>query len=212
MKAKLSNPNSKDNATLELPDELFNTKFNNKVVYQVATSMQKNRRRNDQHTKDREAVKGGGSKPWPQKGTGRARHGSIRSPLWQGGGVTFGPIKEKNLKKKINKKTKKKALKMVLSKKLEDDEIFFVDKIKATEGKTKNAKEWIETIIPEPDKSTLILPPNNNQLLRRATNNLPKYATMRAQDINPLELLRFQNIIIPKKSIEVFKETFLTKK
>lgn len=209
MKVELSSKNDKKGETLELPEAIFNTNFNNKMVYQVVTSMQKNKRRNDEHAKDRKAVKGGGSKPWPQKGTGRARHGSIRSPLWQGGGMTFGPTKEKNLKKKINKKTKKKALKMVLSKKLEDDEIFFVDKIKPTDGKTKNAKEWTETIIPEIKQKTLILTPENDKMLRRSTNNLPKYEVMRAQDINALALLRFKYIIIPEKSVQVLKDTFL---
>lgn len=208
MKAKLSQTNT-EKESLELPEELFNIPFKNKVVYQVATSMQKNKRRNDEHTKDREAVKGGGAKPWPQKGTGRARHGSIRSPLWQGGGVTFGPIKERNLKKKINKKTKRKALKMVLSKKLTEEEIFFVEKIKASKGKTQNAKKWIEAIIPEPNKKTLVVTPENNKELRRATNNLPHYTTMRAQDANALKLLRFQYLIISKSSVQVLKDTFL---
>lgn len=209
MKAQLIQKNNEEKESLEIPDALFNVSFKNKVVYQVASSMQKNKRRNNQHVKDREAVKGGGSKPWPQKGTGRARHGSIRSPLWQGGGVTFGPTKEKNLKKKINKKTKTKALKMVLSKKLEDEEIFFADEIKSTEGKTQNAKKWIETIIPEAQKKTLIVCPENNKMLRRAVNNLPQYAAMRAQDLNALKLLRFQYLIIPKQSVEILKETFL---
>ena len=104
-----------------LPKEIFEVKSNNDLIHQVVVSQMSNRRKNIAHTKDRSEVSGGGRKPWRQKGLGKARHGSIRSPIWIGGGVTFGPTKERVFKKKINKKMRRKALFMVLSAKAKNN-------------------------------------------------------------------------------------------
>src|SRR3989338_3994717 len=141
MKVKIYNQSAKETGTVELPDSVFGLKWNADLVHQVVTSQAANLRRGTAHAKDRAQVRGGGRKPWRQKGTGRARHGSIRSPIWRGGGVTHGPLKEKNYAKKINKKMAKKAFYTVLSAKARDNEIIVLDDLKFAEPKTKLAAE-----------------------------------------------------------------------
>jgi large subunit ribosomal protein L4 len=120
-----------------LPKEIFDVEINPDLIHQVVVAQTANRRRVIAHTKGRGEVRGGGKKPWRQKGTGRARHGSIRSPLWKGGGVTFGPTKERTFKKEINKKMKRKALFMVLTAKAKNNLLLVLDKIILEQPKTK---------------------------------------------------------------------------
>lgn len=127
----------------DLSEEIFGVKPKMAVIHQVVTAMMANRRQVLAHTKDRGEVRGGGKKPWRQKGTGRARHGSIRSPLWVGGGVTFGPTKERNFKKKINDKMRRKAIFMCLSDRVADKKLILLDEIKLDEIKTKRMVELI---------------------------------------------------------------------
>lgn len=146
MKTDIYNQKGEKTGSIELSESVFGLPWNSDLVHQVVVSMQSNARTPVAHTKDRSEVSGGGKKPWRQKGTGRARHGSTRSPIWVGGGVTFGPRKEKDYSKKINKKMRAKALYTVLSRKLKDGEILFVDKIETKEPKTKTAKEVLTSL------------------------------------------------------------------
>src|SRR5581483_12233223 len=123
MKTDLYNLRNEKVGTAELPDAVFGARWNAAVVKQVLDAQLANRRRPWAHTKDRSDVQGGGKKPWRQKGTGRARHGSIRSPLWVGGGVSHGPRNERDYSQKVNKKMKRAALFVALSRKMKDDEI-----------------------------------------------------------------------------------------
>ena len=129
MEAKIYNQKGKDAGTIELPEKVFGAKWRADLVHQVVESMRSNKRAGTADTKDRGEVRGGGRKPWKQKGTGRARHGSSRSPIWVGGGVTHGPLAEKNYKRKISKSMRAQALFSVLSKKLKDGEIIFIDSL-----------------------------------------------------------------------------------
>src|ERR1035437_7631919 len=113
--------------SIVLPAKVFAAKWRSDLVHQVVEGMRSNKRSGTADTKGRGEVRGGGKKPWKQKGTGRARHGSTRSPIWVGGGVTHGPLAEKNYKRKVSKKMRAQALFSVLSKKLKDNEILFVD-------------------------------------------------------------------------------------
>ncbi len=122
---------------LELNPRIFGVAVKESVVHQVAVAQMANSRQVLAHTKDKGEVRGGGRKPWRQKGTGRARHGSIRSPLWKGGGVTFGPTKERNFSQKVNKKMKRKALFMCLSDKVKQDWLILLDKLELSEGRTR---------------------------------------------------------------------------
>ena len=146
MKSKIYNQEGKETSTVTLPESIFNVPWNNDLVHQVVISMQANKRLPIAHSKDRSEVKGGGRKPWRQKGTGQARHGSIRSPIWRGGGVTFGPRKEKDYRKRINKKMKARALFIALSKKLKDKEIIFVDTFTFSEPKSAHAKKVLNSL------------------------------------------------------------------
>src|SRR3989339_146560 len=137
MKVKVYNLEGKEVREEELEQSFFDIVVKPEVVQQAVEAQLANSRQVLAHTKGRGEVRGGGKKPWKQKGTGRARHGSIRSPLWKGGGVTFGPTKERNFSQKINKKAKQQALFSVLSKKLADQEIKVVDEIKIKNIKTK---------------------------------------------------------------------------
>jgi len=139
MTTKIYNSKGKEAGEINLPEEVFGLKWNADLVHQVLASLATSARDPIAHTKDRGDVRGGGKKPWQQKGTGRARHGSSRSPIWVGGGVAHGPRNEKNFDRKVNKKANSKAIATILSAKLRDGEIFFVDSLALTAPKTKDA-------------------------------------------------------------------------
>ncbi len=191
---------------IDIPESLFGVNLNQNLLYQVVRTQSLIRRQNSAHTKDRSAVRGGGRKPWRQKGTGRARHGSNRSPIWKGGGVTFGPDAERNYKKKINKKVKRKALAMVLSAKKEKDMIVFVSDLELKEPKTKVIQEFLKNF--ELEKSTLFVLPKMEENLILATRNLQNISTIQAKDINSLDLLSYRNLVISEDAVAVIKENF----
>lgn len=137
IKIKVYNQNAEAAGEIELSPKVFGMKVNNDLVHQAVVAQMANERQVIAHTKDRSEVRGGGKKPWRQKGTGRARHGSSRSPIWIGGGVTFGPRNDRNFKKRINKKMKQNAMLMVLSDKAAGNNFIILDKLEATEYKTK---------------------------------------------------------------------------
>ncbi|MCC7469841.1 MAG: 50S ribosomal protein L4 [Bacteroidetes bacterium] len=146
MEAKIYNKEGKEAGKIDLPKEIFGLRANADLVHQVFTSMNSNMRANTAKVKDRSEVSGTGKKPWQQKGTGRARHGSKRSPIWVKGGVAHGPTNERNFKKKINKKMNAKALFTVLSEKFRSGQILFVDDIAPKEIKTKDASKTLKSL------------------------------------------------------------------
>jgi len=194
-----------------LPSEIFDVKVNPDLVHQVVVSQLANRRRVIAATKGRGEVRGGGRKPWRQKGTGRARHGSIRSPLWRGGGVTFGPRKERVFKKRIPKKMRRKALLMALSGKVKNNFLILLDKLKIEKPKTKLMAEILKKL-PCKENSTLIALPEYDRNIILAAGNLPQVDTLWARNLNALDLLIFKYLVMPKESIKVIKETFLKPK
>lgn len=191
-----------------LPAELFGQKVNSDLVHQVTVSQMANRRKVIANTKDRGEVRGGGRKPWRQKGTGRARHGSIRSPIWKGGGVTFGPTKERVFKKSIPKKMRRKALFMVLSAKANNNLIIILDKLKLEQVKTKSMDKIFKKL-PCQEKNLLLVLPEIDKKLILASRNIPAVQTIQAKDLNCLDLLSFKYLVMPKETIKVIKETFL---
>jgi large subunit ribosomal protein L4 len=207
IKVDLHNMKGKKEGELELSEEVFGVKANADLIYQVMRVQMLFRRQNSAHTKDRSEVRGGGRKPWRQKGTGRARHGSRRSPIWKGGGVTFGPRNERNYKKKINKKAKRSALFMILSAKREKNMIFFVSDLKIKEPKTKEMREFLKNTFC--DKSTLVVLPEMDKNVIMSTRNLENVDTIQAKDLNPLDLLSYKYLVMPQKSVEVIKENFV---
>src|SRR3990167_2221203 len=165
MKLQVFNQEGKEIETIEAPKALFEVSMNKDLLHQVVTSLYANARVARAHTKDRAEVRGGGKKPWRQKGTGRARHGSIRSPIWRGCGVTFGPSRDKIFKKKINEKMARKATAVVLSEKLRSDSLLVVDNITLKDNKTKEMAEIVKNMT----KAVKKIKPNDSILLITTT-------------------------------------------
>ncbi len=184
---------------------VFETELNNDLIHQVVVSMMSNKRMNTAHSKDRSEVRGGGRKPWKQKGTGKARHGSNRSPIWVGGGVAFGPRNERNYDKKINKKMKNNAFFQILSQKMKDGEILFVDSLNFESPKTKEAKSFLEniskisgfeTILTKKKNSAIIANTELNQNNIKSFSNFSNIKTEEFRKLSPLDLLNSKYLII----------------
>lgn len=206
MKVDVYNQRGEKVGTTLLPKEIFGLQVSPDLIHQVAVSQMANLRQVLAHTKGRGKVRGGGRKPWRQKGTGRARHGSRRSPLWKGGGVTFGPTKERVFKKKISKKMRRKALLMVLSAKAKENLILILEKLDLKEPKTKLMKEIFKKL---PVKgSALIALPKVDKKIIRASGNLPGISTKEIRNLNALDLLSFKYLILPKEGIKLIQNIF----
>lgn len=209
MKTDLYNLEGEKTGTVELPEKIFNIEINKDVIYQVVNAQMANNRQSLAHTKNRGDVRGGGKKPWRQKGTGRARHGSIRSPLWRGGGVTFGPRNEENFSRKINKKIKQKALFMVLTSKIQDKELIIVDGLTIREPKTKLMAGIISKIFKNKTKSSILMAiPKKNENIIIASKNIYNLKTIFADSLNVLDLLSFKYLLLDKESIKVIEKTY----
>ncbi len=184
---------------IELSDVLFSVAPNYTLLAEVMDGYRANSRQIVAHTKTRGEVSGGGRKPWKQKGTGRARHGSIRSPLWVGGGITFGPRSTKVFKKKINKKIAHKALTMVLSDRVSDNKFFVVEHFNFGENKTKQGVSFLEKVCG--DTHTLVVLPHDTKDIVRVFRNIAKAGTVRAADLNAYEVLRFNKVVFSVDSV-----------
>ncbi len=203
-KVDLYNLEGKVSGSIDLNDAIFAVPVKEDVVHQVYLAQMANARQPWAHSKDKSEVRGGGKKPWRQKGTGRARHGSIRSPLWKGGGVTFGPLNTRNYKQKINKKANKNAVRMCLSAKAADGKLIILDSL-TTDGKTKGMAK-LRAMLPGFGKTTIMLSGKADESLNRATRNIPRLDLQRALDVNVVDLLHHQYIIISKEGIEVLEK------
>ena len=192
----------------ELNPLIFNIKANEDLIKQVVDVQMSNARIVYAHTKGRSDVSGGGKKPWKQKGTGRARHGSIRSPLWKGGGVTFGPDKSRNYSKSINKKMKKKALFMVLSDKANTEGLKLVDNFELKEIKTKTIAESLNKITGVL-KNILIVVDKKNDNIVKSVKNIPRVSVIMADSLNVVDLLKYENILFSLNSLDVLEKVYL---
>ncbi|HEY4484648.1 MAG TPA: 50S ribosomal protein L4 [Candidatus Paceibacterota bacterium] len=204
----------------DLPEDVFGLKMNPDLLHQVINIQTSNARSVLAHTKDRSEVRGGGKKPWKQKGTGRARHGSIRSPLWKGGGVTFGPTKNKNFSKKINKKMKRKALFMSLSSKVSDNQVMVLDSIKIDQPKTKKAQEIFDVLVSKTSgyiknnkkrDSILLILGSKNKNIERSAGNLSFVKTLEAKSLDVFNVLSNKFVFLDKSAIPVIQETYKLK-
>ncbi|MBI2065208.1 MAG: 50S ribosomal protein L4 [Candidatus Yanofskybacteria bacterium] len=203
MEVNLYNQKAEVIGNVELPDSVFGVESNNDLLHQVVSSLMANKRQVIAHAKTRAEVRGGGKKPWQQKGTGRARHGSIRSPIWKGGGVTFGPTKDVNFKKKIGKKMARKALIVALSEKARSSNIIVVDSISLNAPKTKEAAGILRLFQDKLGRggSVLIVTSSADKNLYRSTKNIQKTGVIEARNLNPLEALSYKNVILLKDAI-----------
>lgn len=208
MRAKLFNQNGEAIGEIELPREVFGQRFNPDLVHQVVTAQMANQRQGTAHTKDRKEVSGGGRKPWPQKHMGRARHGSIRSPIWRHGGVSHGPRSERIWKKKIPQKMRRKALFSILSQKFLDNELVFVDDIRLNRVSTKELLDILDKLKLVSKKTLIILPRMDRNIILSA-RNIKNVSTAQATDINCLQLLSFKHLLFLRGSLDKIKERFL---
>jgi len=189
----------------KLDPEIFDVETKVGLIHQAVLAQAANRRQVLAHTKNRGEVRGGGIKPWKQKGTGRARQGSIRSPLWVGGGVVFGPRKDRNFKQKINKKMKRKALLMCLSDRARDEKIVLLDKLEMDSFKTKKFLEILNHL-PNKEKKTLLVLVNNDKKILKSAANLPYVETTEAKGLNVADVLNYNYLMIPIESLRAVEK------
>ncbi|KKQ23485.1 MAG: 50S ribosomal protein L4 [Parcubacteria group bacterium GW2011_GWA2_37_10] len=208
MKVDLYNQNGEVSGSTVLPKEIFEVKLNVDLVHQIVVSQMANKRQISAHTKNRGEVSGGGKKPWRQKGTGRARHGSIRSPLWRGGGITFGPRKDKVYEREIPKKMRRKALFMVLSQKAKEKNLIVLDKLEMAVPATKEMAKSLSKL-PCKSQSLLIALPKYDKNAFLSARNIKKTGIFEARNLNILDLMTYKYLLLPKEAIKVIKETFL---
>lgn len=210
MKLDVYNLQGKKSGTYDLPDTLFNLPYNETLVHQVYVAKWNNTRRPYAHAKTRAEVRGGGRKPWRQKGTGRARHGSTRSPIWVGGGVTFGPRNEINYKRKVNKKMNQKAIFTVLSSKAQGKNIFVIETLKFGEPKTKFGADLLNTLKID-EKSNVVYGSVKDKNFKRVFANIPRTVPMSLENLNIVDLLQKQNVIFSKSSLDELIKTYKDK-
>ena len=211
MKVDIYNQSGEKTGSAVLPKEVFGLPWNPDLVHQVMLALQANKRRNTAHVKTRADVRGGCRKPWQQKGLGKARHGSIRSPIWRGGGVTFGPSKERVYAQKINKKMRRKALLIALSQKVRDGEILVLEDLKIKTPKTKESANILkalakikgfEKMTSKKGNASLFLLPEKREEIVRSFRNLPNTDIAAVSNLNLLDVLKYKYIVFPKDLIK----------
>ncbi len=209
------NQKGQEAGKIKLSESVFGVNWNADLVHQVVTSMMSSARHPIAHTKTRGEVSGGGKKPWQQKGTGRARHGSTRSPIWVGGGIAHGPRNDKNFDRKVNKKAKSKAQYTILSKKLKDGEILFVDSLNFSKPQAKDAKEIMisfskikgfEKFSTKPKNVALIALDKKTSEVTKSFQNFGNVSVEELRTINPVSLMNHKYLVIanPKESLKIF--------
>lgn len=202
---KLFNMKAAEVGNLDLNDVLFGAEYNESVIHQAVVTRLCNERQGTKSTLTRSEVRGGGAKPWRQKGTARARQGSIRSPQWVKGGVVFAP-KPRDFSKKMNVKAKEVALFSALSQKIRDDEVIFIDDIKVKAPKTKEMAAFLKAF--KLDKSVLVVMDNADEAVLRACANIPEITTIPADQINTYDVVKNAKIVISKKAVEQIQEVY----
>ncbi len=213
MKATVYNTKGSEAGSVELPEALFGAKRNDALLRQIVLGIEANKRTPVAHTKGRGDVRGGGKKPWKQKGTGRARHGSIRSPIWRGGGTTHGPLKDKDYSQKLNKKMRAKAVAIALTQKLKDGRLLLVDAMPMTAPKTKDAKgalgglakvKGFAELATRRNNAALILLGGKSEAVIKSFSNMGNVQVLETRNVNPVDLLKYRYVVIvnPEASIK----------
>lgn len=191
--------------TMDLNEAVFAAEIKESAVHQVVVAQLANKRQGNQSTKTRSEVSGGGRKPWRQKGTGRARQGSIRSPQWVGGGVVFAP-KPRDYRVSIPKSMKRVAMKSVLSSKVAEKEMIILDQLSFETPKTKNAVEMLNALSA---KKALIVVSSSDEVVYKSVRNIENTAVVPVNNLNVYDILRFDNLIITKDAIAKIEEVYV---
>lgn len=206
--ATFTKTGTKATTAVKLPDEIFNIEVNNhELIKLVYNSYLDNARTNNAKAKTRTEVSGGGKKPWKQKGTGRARAGSIRSPLWRGGGITFGPTGNENFTKKISKSAKRTAIKQALSLANKAEKISVIESFECKTAKVSDTVKLLDKI--NATRNILIVVSTKDELVDRATRNIENVKSVQAKYLNVYDIMNADNIILSKESIEIIKDWLL---
>ncbi len=202
---KLYNMKGAEVGTLDLNDEVFGVDYNEPLIHQAVVTYLANNRQGTKSTLTRTEVRGGGAKPWRQKGTGRARQGSTRAPQWTKGGVVFAP-KSRDFSKKMNEKAKRGALLSALSKKVADGELYVVDELKVSAPKTKEMEAFRKALHLE--KRTVVIMDENDKDVILASRNIEKFSTLSVAEINVYEIVANAIVVLTKGSAEKLEETY----
>ena len=206
MKIEVYNIEGKKVEDMEVSDLVFGLSKNDDLVHQVAVSLAANKRESIAHTKNRGERAGSGRKPWKQKGTGRARVGSVRTPLWKKGGIVFGPRSDRNYKKKINNKMNVKAILSTLSGKARDKEIYIIDKMEVSEKKTKEIVKIMKNL--KISGKTLIAFGEKERNLMPVSRNLKNTKNILSDQLNVLDMLNNRNLLISKDSVKQIEKKY----
>ena len=190
---------------LELNENVFGIEPNENVVHSVVVNYLANQRQGTQNTKTRAEVSGGGRKPWRQKGTGRARQGSIRAPQWIKGGIALGP-RPRSYSYKINKKEKRLAIKSILSSKVAEKELVVLDKLELKEIKTANMVKVLNNV--KAEGKTLILLPANNENVLKSSRNIEGVKTLTVDTINAYDLVKYNNLVVTEDTVKKLEEVY----
>lgn len=206
MEAEIYNLKNESVGKIELPKSVFGAVWNPELVKQVMIAQMANLRSPWAHAKGRGEVRGGGRKPWKQKGTGRSRHGSIRSPIWKGGGKSHGPLSERDYSQKVNKKMKTAALFAVLSRKYKDGEVKIVKDFNIGEQKTKLMAKALTAVLSRPknDKrfDALLVTAPETRNLERSVRNLLKARVLESRSLNIYDIMNHKNLVLEEKAVE----------
>lgn len=192
---------------MDLNEAHFGVKGKMSLVHEVLLAQQANRRKSIANTKTKGEVSGGGKKPWKQKGTGRARQGSIRSPQWVGGGITFGPLSERNFSLKVNRKAKQKALFIALTDKVNDKNLIVIDSIKTEPAKTSILATMLRKL--PVGRNTLLVAPGSSPALMRMAHNLQNVTVVTVQSVNLEDVLKHRSVAFLKDSIDAFEKIYV---
>ena len=202
---KVYNMKGAEVGTLEVSDELFGVEYNEPLIHQAVVTYLANQRQGTKSTLTRTEVRGGGAKPWRQKGTGRARQGSIRAPQWRHGGVVFAP-KSRDFSKKMNVTARRGALISALSKKVADGELFVVDELKVTAPKTKELEAFRKAL--KLDKRTVVVMDEADCDVILAARNLPTLKTISVEELNTYEIVANAVVVLTKGSVKKLEEAY----
>ena len=204
-KVALYNMEGSQVGDIELNDSIFAVKVNQNAVHAVVVNHLANMRQGTQSTKTRAEVSGGGIKPWRQKGTGRARQGSIRSPQWTGGGVALGP-KPRSYRYSLNKKTRQLALKSVLTSKVNEENLIVLDKISMDAYKTKEIVKMLKSL--NCDGKTLVVLNEKDEKIIKSANNIPGVATTLVTTLNTYEIIKHDKCVITADAVKKLEEVY----
>jgi large subunit ribosomal protein L4 len=206
MKAPFYSTSGEKTKESVLPKDVFDLEVKPELLHQVVVAQQANQRLVIASTKDRSEVSGGGRKPWRQKGTGRARHGSIRSPIWVGGGVTFGPSNARNFGQKINRQMARKGLLGAMTSKAKDEQVAIIEDMIVKEGKTKEVASVIKSLPFE--GSILLVVPKQDKLLRQSLRNIPKLRATTIDQLTAWQILAHRYLVLTKTALSELKDSF----